>query len=96
MLRVKRKQSNIKGFNMTEEQRTQYNLIQSEINAAMSDELKQKLKEFNELSIKILREDHPNEEDVQRSEVLWEEIQQLRIAHKESIKKIQIKYGLVY
>jgi hypothetical protein len=56
MLRVKRKQSNIKGFNMTD--------------------------------------DHPNEEDVQRSEVLWEEIQQLRIPHKEAIKKIQIKYGL--
>ena len=94
MLRVKRKQSNIKGFNMTDEQRALWKQIQSEIKAAMSDELKQKSKEFNTLSIKILRDDHPNEEDVQRSEVLWEEIKQLRIPHKEAIKKIQIKYGL--
>ena len=94
MQRFKRKHPNIKGFNMTDEQRARWKQIQSEIKASMSDELKQKVKEFNELVSKILKDDHPNEEDVQRSDVLWEEIQQLRITHKESIKKIQIKYGL--
>lgn len=85
-----------KKFNMTDEQRARWKQIQSEINTSMSDELKQKLEEFHTLSNRILRDDLPNDEDVQRSDVLWDEIQQLRTVHKESIKKIQIKYGLIH
>lgn len=97
MFRVRRKQPITKKSltaNLSEDQKTRYNSIQTEIKISRPPELKRKMKKYFVLSSKILQDDNPSDEDMQNFKILSEEIDKLKALHKEKIKQICEKYRL--